>query len=90
MKNTDNTTTEPVIVPSNRLMLYHTSQCNPDYYWENNSVANKLKQGEINSYEEYKSACKSAGSSCYTEELYNQYVEYIKQLKAKYGEKVQY
>lgn len=88
MTNTDNTNN--TIVASNRLMLYHTSQCNPDYYWENNSVATKLKKGDINSYEEYKSACKSAGSTCYNEDCYNQYVEYVKQLKAKYSEKVKY
>lgn len=44
-----------------KLLRYHTIQCNPDYYWENNQVALKLKSGEIKTYEDYEKACKEAG-----------------------------
>lgn len=59
-------------------MHYHTISCNPEYYWENNEVAKKLRDKTITSYEEYKSACKSAGSTCYNEECYNDHVNGIK------------
>lgn len=57
-----------------RLLIYHTTMANPDYYWENNAVAVKLKRGEITTYEEYEKACKSAGCLCYSQEVFDQHI----------------
>jgi hypothetical protein len=81
MENTKNNT-KNTIAP-NRLMIYHTTDCDPNYYWENNEVATKLKKGLITSYEEYKIACRTAGSICYNKTVYTEYVNYVKQLKDK-------
>lgn len=56
------------------LIKYHTIQANPEYYWENNSVAIKLKNKTITTYEEYKEACKIAGCSCYNEDCFNKHI----------------
>lgn len=57
-----------------KLLRYHTIQCNPDYYWENNQVALKLKSGEIKTYEDYEKACKEAGCNCYNQDLFNDFI----------------
>lgn len=53
------------------LMAYHTSLANTAHYWENNAVATQLKAGIIKTYEEYTKACKQAGCSCYSEDVFN-------------------
>jgi hypothetical protein len=58
-----------------RLLNYHTTQCNPDYYWENNTVAKELKAGTLKTYEEYQKACKNAGCLCYNEEVFNDFIK---------------
>ncbi len=59
-----------------RLLRYHTTQCNPDYFWENNQVALQLKAGIIKTYEEYKDACSNAGCVSYNEEVFNDFMKF--------------
>ena len=56
------------------LLKYHTTMADPEYFWENNKVAIKLKNGEIKTYEEYEKACSSAGCICYNEECFNEFI----------------
>jgi hypothetical protein len=58
-----------------KLLKYHTVQANPEYFWENNQVAIKLKNKQINTYEEYEKACKLAGCICYNEDCFNDYLK---------------
>lgn len=58
-----------------QLLKYHTVQANPEYYWENNEVAQLLKKGELTTYEEYVKACKLAGCNCYNQERFNSHLE---------------
>lgn len=60
-----------------QLMKYHTVMANPTYYWENNTVAQQLRDGSLTTYNAYKDACKSAGCSCYNEECYDNHVQGI-------------
>ena len=48
---------------------------NPDYYWENNQVALKLRNKELNTYEKYEKACKIAGCACYNEDVFNSHLK---------------
>jgi hypothetical protein len=57
-----------------KLLKYHTIQCNPDYYWENNAVAKELNAGTLKTYEEYKKACDNAGCIYYNEEVFNDFI----------------
>lgn len=58
-------------------MKYHTISANPEYYWENNTVAQQLRDGSITSYGDYQDACKSAGCTSYNEQCYNDHVNNI-------------
>jgi len=58
-----------------KLLRYHTSMANPDYYWENNQVALKLRNKELNTYEKYEKACKIAGCACYNEDVFNSHLK---------------
>jgi hypothetical protein len=60
-----------------KLIKYHTIQANPDYYWENISVAIDLKNGKIKTYDEYKSACKTNGCLCYNEQVFQDFLNNI-------------
>ena len=57
-----------------KLLKFHTTDCNPEYYWENNQVAIKLKSKIITTYEEYKKACNIAGCVCYNEDCFNNHL----------------
>lgn len=57
-----------------KLMRFHTVDANPHYYWENNSVAIKLRKGEITTYDQYKAACDSAGCHCYIEKVFDEHI----------------
>lgn len=53
-----------------KLMRYHTVDCNPEYYWENAVVAQKLHANELKTFDEYKDACKEAGCVSYNESVF--------------------
>ena len=57
-----------------KLIRYHTIEANPDYYWENNFVATKLRKQELKTYTEYVYACKEAGCVCYNEGVFEEYL----------------
>lgn len=57
-----------------RLLRYHTTSANPDYYWENNAVAQMLIAGSINTFQDYQAACKKHGCTCYNEEVFNDWL----------------
>lgn len=86
--STTNNTIENTIA-SRRLIIYHTTDCHPDYYWENNEVAIKLRDREIKTFEEYKSACGRAGCTCYNETVFIEYMNYHKELEAKWSKPMQ-
>jgi hypothetical protein len=60
-----------------KLYVYHTTQANSLYKEENYQVANKLREGKINSYEEYLKACRMAGCTYYNEAVYNDHIKGI-------------
>ena len=57
-----------------KLLKYHTVSANPEFYWENNAVAIKLKSGLIKTYDEYVTACKMAGCNCYNQDVFNEWL----------------
>lgn len=57
-----------------KLLLYHTIQCNPDFYWENNAVANLLKANAIKTFPEYVRACNNVGCINYSQSLFDDYI----------------
>ena len=57
-----------------KLLLYHTSQCNPHFYWENNAVAKLLKANSIKTFSEYVKACDEAGCIHYNQSLFDDYI----------------
>lgn len=57
------------------LIKYHTVQANPEYYWENNQVATKLKNKELLTYADYEKACKLAGCNCYNQERFEAHLK---------------
>lgn len=57
-----------------KLLKYHSTMANPNYYWENNKVATMLRNGQLQSYLEYRNACKEAGCVCYNEDVWNEHV----------------
>lgn len=59
----------------NRLISFHTTGANPAYYSSNAIVGKKLQLHELRTYEEYVSACSSAGCNCYNEETFNEYLD---------------
>ena len=58
-----------------KLLRYHTSMANPNYYWENSQVALKLKNKEITNYDEYERACKIAGCAYYNKDVFNSHLK---------------
>lgn len=57
----------------NTLLKFHMD-CNPNYMFGHAIVAGKLASKELQTYEEYVSACKKQGIDYYSQECYDAFM----------------
>lgn len=57
-----------------KIIRYHTTLAGEEFFWQHVEIAKALETKQINTYNEYQSACEKEGIMYYSEQLFNEYI----------------